>query len=201
MPEGLLQGVDKIGEGGVWSFFQSSQDCCKVSTFLDSAAERECILAKVLRWQREGAAQIPQDEISGDWLTKTPPCPRQNREGSYRDLPTNYPKLYSQTSIINSCDWIIHRQILVRNNPLIFLTESFMTVSPSLLILAPAYSVACIPEGNNLSLKTHLGLLNIKGWVNPCVNKLIEQEGAVFSVLTNWGRGLKRGVAERNEWG
>lgn len=199
MPEGLVQDRDKICEGGVWSFFQSSQDYCKVSTFLVSAAARECILAKVLRRQREGAAQIPKDEISDDWITKTPPCPRQNRERSYRDLSTNYPKLYDQTSVINSRDWIIHRQIFVRNNPLIFLTESFMTVSPSLLTLALACSVAYIPEGNKLNLKTHLGLLNIKGWVNQCVNKLIEQEVAVFSVLTNWGRGLKRGVAERNE--
>lgn len=39
-------------------------------------------------------------------------------------------------------------------------------MSPSLLMLALASTVVCIPERNSLNLKIHLGLLNIKEWVN-----------------------------------
>lgn len=119
-------------------FSQASQDCCGVSTFLALEVEEESTWVKLLR-RREGAAQIPIDEIFDGWLTSPHPALGKT-EKSHRDFPTNYPELSMQIRIISSLDYP-EADSCGRNNPLVSLTETFVAVLPSLLILARAHSL------------------------------------------------------------
>lgn len=171
------------------SFSQSFQNCCRVSTFLASEAEGECTGAKVLRRQRRGS---PNSKRWDFWCLPNKPHPALSKtENSHTESFLQITQNFLCKSW-SSAVWIIQRQILVgENNPLVPLTEPFVTVSPSLLILVLTHSLHPRRRKNEITqnLKTHFGFLDLQECVNQWVNKLLEQEGTVWCVLPWWGVG------------
>lgn len=119
IPEGLARDTDEIQIRSVKKCFQNSRVFFSVSlrllqsVHISGLGSRRRMYVGHSVEKTEGAAQIPKDGISDDWLTKTPPHSKQNRKESCTDLSTTHSNFYLQTFIIINQVWIIHRQIFV----------------------------------------------------------------------------------------